>query len=416
MQTVFDAIIVGAGPAGASAAILLARAGWNVLLIEKQLFPRRKVCGECIAASNLPLLDALGIGGAFAASAGPELRQVALMHRDSVTVADLPPALWTSHRWGRALGRETLDTLLLEQARVSGAHVLQPCSVQAVGGAPGNWRCDVRCANSMALLTFHARIVIAANGSWEALPSERATHETVHRASDLLAFKANFSGARLAHSLLPVLSFTGGYGGMVNTGADETTLAFCVRRDHLEALRHQLPGLSAGEAGEEMLKRECAGVREALEVATRDGPWLAAGPLHPGIRVDTDDGFLRIGNAAGEAHPIIGEGMSMALQAAWLLCAHLLGARDRATLEDAAWQRTVHRAYAAQWRRQFAPRLRLAAVFAHLAMRPGGAAILARAVHLWPALLTLGAKWGGKARGVINRGTVSDTTIIKDTT
>ena len=62
----FDAVIVGAGPAGSTAAILLARAGWSVALVEKQRFPRRKVCGECLAASNLPLLDALGIGVAFA--------------------------------------------------------------------------------------------------------------------------------------------------------------------------------------------------------------------------------------------------------------------------------------------------------------------------------------------------------------
>ena len=75
MQASFDAIIIGAGPAGSSAAILLARAGWSVALVEKQVFPRRKVCGECIAASNLPLLDALGIGDAFDAAAGPELRE-----------------------------------------------------------------------------------------------------------------------------------------------------------------------------------------------------------------------------------------------------------------------------------------------------------------------------------------------------
>lgn len=81
MQTRFDVIIIGAGPSGASAAILLARAGWSVALVEKQVFPRRKVCGECIAASNLPLLDALGIGLAFEDAAGPELRRVALMHK-----------------------------------------------------------------------------------------------------------------------------------------------------------------------------------------------------------------------------------------------------------------------------------------------------------------------------------------------
>lgn len=402
MQTVFDAIIVGAGPAGSSAAILLARAGWHVALIEKQTFPRRKVCGECIAASNLPLLDSLGIGKAFAAGAGPELRHVALMHGNSITVADLPPALHGRHRWGRALGRETLDTLLLEQARHSGAHVLQPWSVQAINGAPGHWRCGVRAQNSHTPLILQAPVFIAANGSWEPLPSERATRPTAHRPSDLLAFKANFAGARLAHGLLPVLSFSGGYGGMVGAGAGVTTIACCVRRDRLEAVRRGQPGLSAGAAVELMLKHECLGVREALETATREGPWLAAGPLHPGIRVGADDGFLRIGNAAGEAHPIIGEGMSMALQSAWLLCSQLLDANDPTTAPTAAWQRGVQRRYAAQWHRQFGRRLQLAAAFAHLAMRPASAALLAASVRRWPRLLTLGAQWGGKTRSAVD--------------
>src|ERR1035437_11110531 len=109
MTSKFDAVIVGAGPAGSSAAIILARAGWSVALIEKQSFPRRKVCGECIAASNLPLLEALGIGAAFEGAAGPELRQVALMRGDQTIIADLPAAAHEKYRWGRALGRETLD-------------------------------------------------------------------------------------------------------------------------------------------------------------------------------------------------------------------------------------------------------------------------------------------------------------------
>jgi flavin-dependent dehydrogenase len=52
MKTSYDAIIVGAGPAGNTAAILLASAGWSVALIEKQPFPRRKVCGACIGATR----------------------------------------------------------------------------------------------------------------------------------------------------------------------------------------------------------------------------------------------------------------------------------------------------------------------------------------------------------------------------
>ena len=396
MRTRFDAVIIGAGPAGSSAAILLARAGWSVALIEKQRFPRRKVCGECVAASNLPLLEALGIGPAFEAGAGPELRKVALMRGERAVVADLPPAAHEKHRWGRALGRETLDTLLLEQARSAGAQVLQPWSVQAIEGAPGAWRCEARAVDSVLALTLRAPVAIDAHGSWEALP--RARRRLARGASDLFAFKANFRDASLGEGLLPVLAFDGGYGGMVVADGGVTTMACCIRRDRLEAGRRTGPGARAGEMVEALLKRECGGVRAALQAACRDGPWLAAGPLAPGIRLRAGDDPFRIGNAAGEAHPIIGEGMSMALQSAWLLCAQLLDAKRPGQLPDEAWQREVGRRYAADWRRRFGPRLRLAAAFAHLAMRPACAVPLVALARAWPGLLTLGAKWGGKVR------------------
>ncbi len=398
MRGRFDAIIVGAGPAGSTAAILLARAGWSVLLVEKQDFPRRKVCGECISASNLPLLEALGIGSAFAASAGPELRSVVFMHGQRSVEAALPAAAHARYRWGRALGRETLDTLLLEQARLAGAMVLQPWTVQSIGGAPGDWCCEVRARGTGLAQSLRAPIVIDAHGSWEALATGRPQRAPVRGAQDLLAFKANFHGASLDHGVLPVLSFTGGYGGMVVADGALTTVACCIRRDRLEALRRAAPGMGAGAVVEAMLRRECAGVQRALHGATRDGPWMGAGPIAPGIRLDHDDGLFRIGNAAGEAHPILGEGMSMALQSAWLLCAQLLGGTQRALAPAADWQREVARSYARQWRRVFGPRLRLAAVFAQLAMRPRGAALLLALVRAWPGLLTRGAVWGGKVR------------------
>lgn len=398
MKTEFDAIIIGGGPAGSSAAIMLARGGWSVALIEKQSFPRRKVCGECIAASNLPLLQALGIGALFEQSAGPELRKVALMHGAHKVVADLPRAPHEHYPWGRALGRETLDTLLIAQARLAGVHVMQPWSAVRTDGSAGRWRCDVRATDTGTLLALRAAVLIDAHGSWESLSSERVHRSRVHHASDLLAFKANFRQTRLQKGLLPVLAFSGGYGGMVRADGGITTLACCIRRDQLEASRRTSPGLSAGEVIETLLKEQCAGVRTALQGATREGAWLAAGPLDTGIHLRPGDDMIRIGNAAGEAHPIIGEGMSMALQSAWLLCAQLLHDKPGQGLSDPVWQREQVRMYAAQWRLAFASRLRLAAVLAHVAMRPRLAKPMLALVRRWPGLLTLGAGWGGKTR------------------
>jgi len=407
MNTEFDAVIIGAGPAGSSAAILLARAGWRVALVEKQVFPRRKVCGECIAASNLPLLQALGIGALFEQVAGPELRQVAVMQGAHKVVADLPPAPHAHYPWGRALGRETLDTLLITQAGLEGVHVLQPWAAVRTKGAVGRWRCDVRSTDTGTLLTLRAAVLIDAHGSWEALPAARERESRVHHASDLLAFKANFRQAQLTKGLLPVLAFNGGYGGMVRADGGLTTLACCIRRDRLEASRRRAAGQSAGEVIEAMLKEQCGGVKAALQGATREGAWLAAGPLDTGIHLIPGDDVFRIGNAAGEAHPIIGEGMSMALQSAWLMCAQLLRGTPGQALSDPVWQRECARLYATQWRLAFAARLRLAAVLAHLAMRPRLAKPLLALLRRWPGLLTLGATWGGKTRSAVDPAAVA---------
>jgi len=394
----FDAVVVGAGLAGSTVAIQLARAGWSVALIERQRFPRRKVCGECVAASNLPLLQALGVGDAFHVRAGPELRRVTLLHGDRAVTADLPAADDDRFPWGRALGRETLDGLLLEQARAAGALVYQPWALQSITGKAGAWQCEVRALESAALLRLSATVVIDAHGSWQDLPSVRSGRRLASSAADLFAFKANFTGASLPEGAISVLALDGGYGGMVVADGGTTTVACCIRRDRLSALRGAATGLRAGEAVEAWLQRECAGVRQALRGALRDGHWLASGPLAPGVRIDAGDGIFRVGNAAGEAHPILGEGMSMALQSAAMLCSHLLRHRSAAPEHDGNRHAELQRRYAADWRREFSSRLRVAAVFAHLAMHPGGAVALMQLLRAWPGLLTRGARWGGKVR------------------
>jgi flavin-dependent dehydrogenase len=201
-----------------------------------------------------------------------------------------------------------------------------------------------------------------------------------------------------------VLALDGGYGGMVIADGGTATVACCVRRDRLSELRSAAPGLRAGDAVEAWLQHECGGVRQALRDAKRDGPWLASGPLDPGVRIDANNEIFRIGNAAGEAHPILGEGMSMALQSAALLCSHLLACQPAKRAPAGALQAELQRRYAADWRREFVPRLRVAAAFAHVAMRPRSAAILTTAVRSWPGLLTQGARWGGKVRLVVQAG------------
>jgi flavin-dependent dehydrogenase len=122
------------------------------------------------------------------------------------------------------------------------------------------------------------------------------------------------------------------------------------------------------------------------------------------VRLGRGDGrgFL-IGNAAGEVHPIIGEGISMALQSAWLLCEELAGAADvlRRDWRGQMRQREIQQRYAARWRAQFSGRMRLAACFAHAAMRPDMAAMLLPLLRRAPALLGFAARASGKTRSVV---------------
>ena len=113
MNSGYDAIVVGGGPSGATAAALLAQAGWRIAVIEKTPFPRQKVCGEFISATTWPLLRQLGIAASLLEIAGPVVRRVGLYAGDAMVSAELSAPAERADEGGRALGREHLDTLLI---------------------------------------------------------------------------------------------------------------------------------------------------------------------------------------------------------------------------------------------------------------------------------------------------------------
>jgi flavin-dependent dehydrogenase len=396
----WDAIVIGAGPAGSTAATLLAQAGWSVVVIERKSFPRRKVCGEYLSATNWALFERLGMHEAFDTAAGPEVRRVGLLTADTLLEADLPLPSEAVQRWGRALPRQTLDSLLLQRATNVGATVLQPWRATQLDDADGQFVCRAQCESSTEVAALRAPVVIAAHGSWDSgtLPTELPRRPP--RRSDLLGFKAHLLDTALAHDLMPLLSFPGGYGGMVQADAGRTSLSCCLRRDVVESLDRRA-GTSAGDAVLDYIHKTTPALAELLPPSTTvEDRWLSAGPIRPGIRATYIDGIYRVGNAAGEAHPVVAEGISMAMQSAALLAERLIAARDKVAhrpVRDA-----IADDYRRVWRESFTVRIRAAAAVAHWAMSRTAVSASLPFVRRLPGILTWGARLSGKARLVIS--------------
>jgi flavin-dependent dehydrogenase len=394
----FDALIVGGGPSGATAALLLAKAGWSVGLVEKTSFPRGKVCGEFLSATNLPLLRHLGVAELFLELAGPDVRQVGLFSGDHVVTSDMPRPRTgdgMGEGWGRALGRDHLDTLLLQRAAAAGANVWQPWSAVELVNKGSGYLCQAVSRESGQSRELRARIVVAAHGSWEPGPLPTQPARPASRPSDLFGFKAHFLDSRLPTDLMPLLAFPGGYAGMVHSDHGRVSLSCCIRRDQLESARRAAGSAKAGEAVVAHIKQSCRAAREALAGARLDDHWLSAGPIRPGIRWCGFDSIFLVGNAAGEAHPVVAEGIGMAMQSAWLLCECLTS--GPVDVRSGHGVDAVRGAYVAAWRRTLAPRIHAAALIAHWAMRPAAVACVLPLLRLFPGVLTAGARLSGKA-------------------
>lgn len=395
----FDAIIIGGGPAGATAAILLAEAGWSVALVERKEFPRRKVCGEYLSATNGPLLSRLGIGHAFADMAGPPVCETAIFVGKKQYIAPLPrPA--AGMPWGRALAREHLDWLLVERARKLGATIFQPAGCNELRSSNQGSMATIECG-SAGTLQIAAPVAIAAHGSWEIgrLPTQRQGRGPCP--GDWLAFKAHFRETKLPEGLMPLLCFRGGYGGMVHVGEGRASLSCCIQRRHFERLPRR-SGEAAGVTVLTHILESCPVLRPVLAGAVLDGAWLAAGAIQPGIRPRYRDGVFVVGNAAGEAHPVVAEGISMAMQSAWLLAEGLIP--QQRDIQKQLVRERIARDYSAAWRRAFAPRIYAAAAIAHWASRPWLVRAGGPALRMFPALVTCGARLRGKSRLVVKEG------------
>src|SRR5205085_9407892 len=153
---VVDVAVVGGGPAGSTCAALCAAGGLRTVLIEREKFPREKVCGDCINPACWSVLERLNVADEIRNSPHGVLEAVEFVAIDGKKLRiDLP----LGDHCEIAIKRSIFDQLLLGRARALGVDVRQKATVVALNRTSAeNWKIDI------VRETIVARVVVGADG------------------------------------------------------------------------------------------------------------------------------------------------------------------------------------------------------------------------------------------------------------
>jgi flavin-dependent dehydrogenase len=310
-----DAIVIGAGPAGSMAAVLLARAGWGVRLIEQSRFPRDKVCGECLSALGRSVLRRHRLESALLDREAIELTHVELFSAKASVRLDLPEPML-------GISRATLDQHLLDAAKNGGATILQPWRVESIEPTV-----LARNLQDNRVDDLDADYILLADGRGALMGNKPLP-------TGDLGIKTHFVNLGATSNTITLYATDDCYGGVAPINGDRWNAAFSVRSERVKSASGDIDRVFAE------LKRSNPTMQNHFRNAKRVIDWIAS-PLPrylPGNAPMTR--IIPIGNSAAAIEPIGGEGMGLALRSAELaVTAILSGTLDRLPAEYAAlWQ------------------------------------------------------------------------------
>ncbi len=363
--------IVGAGPSGASLACRLTRQNFDVCLIEREKFPRHKLCGEFISPECLEHFQELEVLDEMLSVGGDRITET-VFYAPSGRSVTVPSKWFNFSQDALSISRAEMDLRLLEKAKTSGVKVFEETSVVGIL-FENNEVCGVK-AKSKNGETFEiaADLTIDATGrsgflakfakklqitDYKFQNKIQIANRKSQIANRLVGFKTHLENVNLEKGVCEIYFFRGGYGGLSYVENGLANHCFLIKAEVVKEF-----GSDAQRIVEKVIFQNSR-ARATMEKANAVFDWLAVSVDGFGVKnLNPAPNLFAVGDAAAFIDPFTGSGMLMALESGEILA--------QAITENRFSPKDMAENYQILYRRKFQNRLRVCSLLRRAAFAP----------------------------------------------
>jgi len=328
----FDILIIGGGLAGLVNAVHLSKAGLKVLVLEKNDYPKHKVCGEYISKEVLPYLESLGINP-FEIGA-TSIDKFLLSTPNGMQVSTQLPL------GGFGISRFTLDNFLYQKALSNGC-IVKKTTVEKINFVGEKFSVSTREG-----LEYFATFVVGAYGKRSKL-DVHLDRNFIREKTHFLAVKCHLTG-EFPDDIVALHNFNGGYCGVSKVENDFVNVCYLANYETFKPYRNIETFQQEVLYKNPHLKKIFATMQPAFPKP------LTISQISFSSKNTVENHILMSGDTAGMIHPLCGNGMGMAIHSAKILSELLVQFFDKKINN----RQSLEVAYVEAWQAAFRKRLR----------------------------------------------------------
>lgn len=363
METTVDVLIIGGGLAGLTSAIHLSKSGLKVSLIEKNEFPKHKVCGEYISNEVLPYFQWLGVN---ISELNPStISKIQFSISSGKTIHHTLPL------GGFGISRYALDHYLYQKALANGCQIIQD-TVDNI-----QFEDDEFTIFTNNNLEFKSKIVLGAFGKRSNLDL-KLNRDFIQKKAPWLAVKAHYSGY-FPNDLVGLHNFEGGYCGV--SKVENNSINICYLVDYKTFKEYK----NIEEFQSKVIYKN-PHLKAIFENCTMifDKP-LTISQISFEKKEVVENHILMIGDTAGLIHPLCGNGMAMAIHSAKI--ASELGIDFLNNTINS--RKELEEKYTQEWNTHFKSRLKTGRFLSKILQKEKLTTFLMQLIAIFPFLLPL---------------------------